>query len=207
MRFRLAALLFSASIVTAPVAHAQTHFKFVGAGSFTAFGYYVGPYSGTMGTGASAKTVTLNCVDFFHEVTWNQEWNANLSNIGTGTGIGTWSRSSNVTLYKEAAWLSQQYAGKTSSAVVGDIQATIWNLFGNASAKPSSNYWLLQAQANYASQSYNNYVVVTDVDKNNPASVQEFIIHTTPEPASMVLTGTGLAGLGLVARRRKRNAA
>jgi hypothetical protein len=43
------------------------------------------------------------------------------------------------------------------------------------------------------------------VDKNNPASAQEFVIRTTttPEPSTVVLLMTGLGLIALVAWRRR----
>lgn len=196
-------------IAAAPV-EAQTPFTFVNGGSVSAFGYMVGPYNGVSGTGADAENVTLNCVDFFHEISIGQQWNANLTNLGTGLVGGTNTRFGDLGLYQQAAYLTTQYAGQ-SNFQIGQIQATIWNLFSNAtSATPSSDYWLKQAQTNYTTMDYSDFWVVTDVNAFSPdanvrtASAQEFVMHTTPEPATFVLLGTGLAGLiGVTKLRRK----
>lgn len=202
MHRRLVRLLFAASLVAAVPAHAQTPFTFVDGGSVSAFGYLVGPYNGVIGTGSSAQSLFLYCVDFAHSITPGEQWNASLTNLGTGVGIGTNTRSSDLALYRQAAWLTTQYALHPEGTA--DIQATIWNLFGtSAGVVPSSNYWFLQAQSNYAALDYNGFLVATDVNMALSTSAQEFIV-VTPEPASMALLGTGLLFVFGVARRKAR---
>jgi hypothetical protein len=111
------ALLLATSLLFATRAEAQTPFTFTSGGTVTAYGYYVGNYSGLMGS----TNVTLNCVDFFHEVYIGSTWNANLTNLGTAT-TGVTTRFADLTLYREAAWLTTQYTGKSANDV-GLIQA------------------------------------------------------------------------------------
>lgn len=200
---RFAPLLLAASLAAAAPLHAQTSFTLVGGSPVSAFGYEVGPYTGILGTGSSAQALFIYCVDVAHTVTLGQQWEVNLTNLGSGVGIGTNTRVGDLMLYRQAAWLTTQYALHPDATA--DIQATIWNLFGSvAGIAPSSNYWLLQAQANFASLDYSGFLVATDVNKALDTSGQEFIV-VTPEPSTVALLATGLLGVvGVAARTRRR---
>jgi hypothetical protein len=225
MRPRIAALALTLSLGVAAPASASTQFQFLNGGSVTAFGYYVGQYAGYEAAPVNANVV-LNCVDFFHHIQNGDVWQANLTSLGSNTGIGTATRFNNLTLYREAAYLTTLYGSAPSNAAIGDIQATIWNLFSGTSTppSPSTGAYLTQAQ-NYvlnhtASTDYQSFWVVTDVTahnsdgSDNPNSVQEFIIYDdkfnpnvvpTPEPATLMLVATGIAGFaGVRIRRRKK---
>ncbi len=223
MRPRIVALALTLSLGFAAPASASTRFTFLNGGTVTAFGYYVGQYNGVEGAPVNAN-VKLNCVDFFHRVAIGDVWQANLTSLGSSTGIGSVTRFNNLTAYREAAWLTTQYTSSMNSATVGNIQATIWSLFGGPSTpQPSSNAWLTAAQnsvaANQNGSSYQNFWVVSDVNTrtstgaDNANSIQEFIIYDntfnpnvvpTPEPATMMLVATGLAGFFAVRIRRRK---
>jgi hypothetical protein len=198
---------------------------FVGVNGAQAFGYYVGPYYGKL----EQQSVVLDCVDFANDVSFGQQWAANLSHINTQGDLAN-TRFGGVAnalqLYQEAAWLTIQYS-VTPASSYGDIHATIWQLFDRFAPTPSSGYWLSQAQANYSSGAYENFFVVTNVGPVNPTGqVQEFLTTlnpsmpiypiasssdlpmafvTTPEPRLMGAVGLVLVCVGLARRLPRRS--
>jgi hypothetical protein len=108
--------------------------------------YYVGPYTGTINLGGNTIPVVFNCVDFFHDVSSGQTWLSNLSNLGSGAGVGTTNANSltrlygNITIgsltfsaldvYRAAAYLTSTYpsAPSTNPAASIAIQNEIWEM-------------------------------------------------------------------------------
>ena len=171
---------------------------FNGVNGAIAFGYYVGPYSGTL----DSNPVTFYCVDFANSVSFGQSWEANLTVIDGSSGLGN-TRYGNLTLYQEAAWLTTQYA--TNPNDYGDIQATIWQLLDANAPLPSTNAWFQLAEENYTSLDFSRYDLVTNEGPVTPTGqVQEFLINpvSTPEPTGIVLFGTALIVVFFFLRRR-----
>jgi hypothetical protein len=210
----LRGLLFLLAVL--PLEATPIEATFVGVNGAIAFGYYVGPYYGRL----EQQSVTLDCVDFANDVSFGQQFAANLSHINTQSDLSDTrfgGRMNALQLYQEAAWLTEQYSLNPASAY-GDIQATIWQLFDLYAPTPSTGYWLNLAQTNYASGNYDNFFVVTNAAPvNATGQVQEFLtvlnpsmpiypqsspisVLATPEPLLMGAVGLGLIGLAILAR-------
>jgi hypothetical protein len=142
-------------------------------------------------------------VDFDHHVTIGESWDGTVSNMAgdlSNTRLGA----SGFDIYREQAWLYSQFlAGNGPS---GDINFAIWALT-SANAESSAGWtagaqdWLnLANSTDLANFSTLNYNIITPADLT-PNGPQEYVV-ATPEPAGLVLLGSGLLGLGGLARRK-----
>src|SRR5450432_1104754 len=189
------------SICCSAAAYADTvDMKFTGVNPQSDGSYYVSPYQGTI----NGSPVALYCIDFAHEVSIGETWTANRTSLAGGdlslTRFGSGPNA--IDVYREAAWLTTQFASNPSDWV--DLQHTLWQMFVPVpdAFKASSDKWLKLAQANYSTQNYDDFFVVTNIGVNDARApqVQEFLVHT-PEPAGIVLIATA-ALLAWLLRRR-----
>ena len=180
------------------------------------------PASGNPGQG---KAVTIFCVDFLHEVTFNQTWTANVSPLAGGLSLTR--EPAGVAGYRKAVWLADQFS-RQDPQYWGGIQSAIWAIFGapgfdgnpvkTASQQPIANdahnavYWTNQADAFAASSAYGAYdygqwAVITATGAaglRQGGGPQEFVarVQAVPEPGTLVLVAAGAGLAGLAVRRR-----
>jgi hypothetical protein len=204
-----------------PALASPIQFTFTGVNGANAFGYYVGTYYGQF----DSSIVPLYCDDFANDVSFGEVWQANLTTITTGSDLSA-TRYGTVTnalqLYQEIAYLDSQFAVQPTSEYA-DLQATIWDIFNpKISPKPSSNYWLKQAEKNFSTIAFDSFRVVTNIGPVlQTGQVQEFLtvltpaqiarttVAAVPEPSTitlMVQTGLVAGGLLFIRFRRKRGA-
>jgi len=173
------------------------------------------PYLPAHGTGtAFGPAVDIFCVDFTHHA--QSAYNAWFTKLDQSQPL-TKTRSSNLASYLKAAWLVQKMQSTpiTNQSARADIHAAIWYmmsgspisvLHGSSYTNTGLNSWLAQANANWQDGSVNGaeWTVVTDACVANGGTAgsgfsaadtcsQEFLTkNVVPEPATMILLGTGL---------------
>jgi len=168
--------------------------------------------------GAFGPAVDIYCVDFLHHANSSSSgydaWFTRLD----GSMALTRTRSANLTSYLKAAWLIQQMdaTGLSDHATRADIHAAIWYMMSGspiAVQQPNGtfsaagmNSWLSQANlaSNWQSVNGAEWTIVTDACVASGGTAgqgltavdncsQEFLTHNVvPEPATLILLGTGL---------------
>jgi hypothetical protein len=173
--------------------------------------YYVSPYYATM----NGQPVTLFCDDIINEVTFGQQWWANVTNLGTAVNTTNFSQTrygsvagsavlSNPALaYEEAAWLTTQFASNPGDLV--NLQYALWDIM-NPGARGNGNsdvqYWLTMAGKYYGTIDLSHFEIVTNCGPLTlTGQVQEFIVQT-PEPGTLVLLICGMLALCVRSMRR-----
>lgn len=166
-------------------AHADT-LNFLSTGSNVAGSDYAYPYFFSIN---SSTTLTpLMCLSYDNEITTGESWEATLSNPTT-------------VLEKEASWLLLDAIDNPSN--VSDDQLAAWSLLASdVPMNAGATTQLSLAEAGYESINPNNFVLYTPVDGTQSiGGIPQTFIGETPEPFSLLLFGSGMAGLAFLMRR------
>jgi len=168
-------------------------------------GVYTAPYFLSLNGGTAFGAM---CVDFTHETTVGETWEASITNLGSGDLSDTRLGAAAYVTYREEAWLYDQFLAGAGPS--GDINFAVWALT-SADAMTSAG-WTAGAQHWYdlatttdltgfdSAMVRFNVITPHDLTGTGP---QEFITPVaTPEPGGLLLMGSGMLGLAGYARRK-----
>jgi PEP-CTERM motif len=158
---------------------------------------FVGPYYGQVDNG---QTVNVYCDDYIHDSYVGQTWT---SYVSTFADLSHTLHPGDLGDYRRIAWLIEQF-GNNPTTSWGDIHYALWSIFNPGPLSPLDS--VAQQFFDDSNQHVDDssldgaFVIYTPV---NAGESQEFLSPTpTPEPESILLLGTAVAGVLVLFRKK-----
>jgi hypothetical protein len=181
-----------------------------------------GVYPYEMSIDSSFNDVAMDCITDYYTVTPGETWAVTATSLGSIKGTNTTAGLSSTSL-EEDAYLDSLYGTNfdTANGVAtnSDVQASLWDILdpSDYSHLNSTEKDLVSDAASFISSAsstdsfYSQFTLFTPITSDKygwtRGEPQIFLQYTpaksvTPEPESLVLLGTGIAGLAGILRKR-----
>jgi hypothetical protein len=149
------------------------------------------------------------CYDIFDEVSTGETWNADELTVDQAAATGQFSSDPDaLNKYKEIGFLSQQVTNSAQDQI--DLQEDVWNVFAPGRYEVTAgmqSYMNLLTPSAFTTFDFSTVLFLEDANPTESSRVQSFVIDpptSAPEPATVVLIGSGvlLIGIGKIRKRK-----
>jgi hypothetical protein len=184
---------------------------------------FVFPYVLTITGPGGSSTADMSCLNYNRNISFSESWGVTAVNVATISPSASIDGETGAQIIEDA-YLFNQYAAATGNAQqTSDIQFAIWDIMDPGDISRMSGYDAnavaldaqaaslapLQPSSEYAND--NLFVPINGTQPSGDGEPQLFMTDPappaiTPEPASLVLLGTGMLGAVAIMRRKRMKA-